>query len=141
MFHLDVDARCVNYYFVNSSGSTQVTMSVPPLSLNDAVPISGRPGSVDYTGGAVDGIAFGRRAGAVDANVEHVGARLFAIRESLPAARGAIRHAAASITPDARAGDLWQAVMDLGQAICTPRAPKCLLCPLAQDCEIGRAHV
>src|SRR3546814_1048257 len=25
--------------------------------------------------------------------------------------------------------------MDLGQAICTARAPKCLLCPLAQDCD------
>src|SRR3546814_20875569 len=57
------------------------------------------------------------------------------MRESLPAARGAIRHAAESITPDARAGDLWQAMMDLGQAICTARAPKCLLCPLAQDCD------
>src|SRR3546814_7223940 len=46
-----------------------------------------------------------------------------------------MRHAAESITPDARAGDLWQAMMDLGQAICTARAPKCLLCPLAQDCD------
>src|SRR3546814_8203047 len=90
------------------------------------------PGIGAYTAAAIAAIAFGRRAVAVDANVERVVARLFAIRESLPAARGAIRHAAESITPDARAGDLWQAMMDLGQAICTARAPKC---------QIGRAHV
>src|SRR3546814_9994527 len=52
------------------------------------------PGIGDYTAAAIAAIAFGRRAVAVDANVERVVARLFAIRESLPAARGAIRQAA-----------------------------------------------
>src|SRR3546814_7671912 len=93
------------------------------------------PGMSYYPAAGISAIDFARRAVAVDANVDRVVARLFAIRESLPAARGAIRHAAESITPDARAGDLWQAMMDLGQAICTARAPKCLLCPLAQDCD------
>jgi A/G-specific adenine glycosylase len=46
----------------------------------------------------------------------------------------AIRAAADTITPDARAGDFAQAAMDLGSAICTPRAPKCLLCPLRPSC-------
>nr|WP_286207603.1 A/G-specific adenine glycosylase [Hephaestia sp. MAHUQ-44] len=97
------------------------------------------PGIGDYTAAAIAAIAFGRRAVAVDANVERVVARLFAIRESLPAARKAIRHAADSITPAARAGDLWQAMMDLGQAICTARAPRCLLCPLAETCDGRRS--
>jgi A/G-specific adenine glycosylase len=80
-------------------------------------------------------IAFNRRAVVVDANVERVVARLFAIAEPMPAARKAIRTATDTITPDRRAGDFAQAMMDLGATICTPRMPKCLLCPLAPDCR------
>ena len=63
------------------------------------------PGVGAYTAAAVAAIAFGRRAVVVDANVERVVARLFAIDTPLPAARSAIRAAADSITPDARAGE------------------------------------
>jgi A/G-specific adenine glycosylase len=92
------------------------------------------PGLGAYTAAAVAAIAFGRRAVVVDANVERVVARLFAIDEPLPGARKAIRAAAERITPDERAGDFAQAMMDLGATICTTRDPKCLLCPLARDC-------
>jgi len=74
----------------------------------------------------------------VDANVERVAARLFAIDEPLPKARKAIRAAADTITPETRAGDFAQGLMDLGSHICTTRAPRCLLCPLADACK-GRA--
>ncbi len=97
------------------------------------------PGLGAYTAAAVAAIAFGRRAVAVDANVERVVARLFAIAEPLPGAKSAIRAAADTITPAARPGDFAQAMMDLGATICTPRAPKCLLCPLTAECE-GRAQ-
>ncbi|EZP56081.1 A/G-specific adenine glycosylase [Sphingomonas sp. RIT328] len=93
------------------------------------------PGLGAYTAAAVAAIAFGRRAVVVDANVERVVARLFAIRQPLPQARVAIRAAADTITPDARAGDFAQAMMDLGSAICTPKKPSCLLCPLAAECR------
>jgi A/G-specific adenine glycosylase len=93
------------------------------------------PGLGAYTAAAVAAIAFGRRAVVVDANVERVVARLFAISTPLPAARPAIRAAADRITPDARAGDFAQGVMDLGATICTPRRPKCLLCPLRAVCR------
>ncbi len=93
------------------------------------------PGLGAYTAAAIAAIAFGERAVVVDANVERVVARLFAIEEPLPAARKAIREKAEAITPNERAGDFAQAMMDLGSQICTARAPKCLLCPLAEDCE------
>ena len=93
------------------------------------------PGLGDYTAAAVTAIAFGRRAVVVDANVERVVARLFAIDEPLPGARKAIRAAAGQITPEDRAGDFAQAMMDLGATICLTRKPKCLLCPLAELCE------
>ena len=92
------------------------------------------PGLGTYTAAAVAAIAFGERAVVVDANVERVVARLFALRIPLPAARPAIRAAADTITPALRAGDFAQGMMDLGSSICTPRAPRCLLCPLRDDC-------
>lgn len=97
------------------------------------------PGVGAYIAAAVAAIAFGRRAVVVDANVERVVARLFAIGTPLPAARKAIREHTDAITPDRRAGDFAQAMMDLGATVCTPRDPRCLLCPLAQSCQ-GRAE-
>jgi A/G-specific adenine glycosylase len=97
------------------------------------------PGVGAYTAAAIAAIAHGRRAVVIDANVERVVARLFAIDTPLPRARAAIRDAAETITPDARAGDFAQAMMDLGATICTPRAPKCLLCPLAAECQARAA--
>ncbi|ABC63808.1 A/G-specific adenine glycosylase [Erythrobacter litoralis] len=93
------------------------------------------PGVGEYTAAAIAAIAFGRRAVVVDANVERVVSRLFAIEEPLPKARRAIRAHADAITPDRRAGDFAQAMMDLGSQVCTTRAPQCLLCPLARFCE------
>ncbi|MFN3675060.1 MAG: A/G-specific adenine glycosylase [Sphingomonas pseudosanguinis] len=93
------------------------------------------PGLGAYTAAAVAAIAFGERAVVVDANVERVVARVFAIQTPLPAARPAIREATDRITPDTRAGDFAQAMMDLGSSICTVKKPQCLLCPIAVDCR------
>ncbi len=93
------------------------------------------PGLGAYTAAAVAAIAFGERAVVVDANVERVVARLFAIDMPLPAARVPVRAAADTITPDRRAGDFAQAMMDLGATICTTRRPRCLLCPIRPHCR------
>ncbi|HEX8555002.1 MAG TPA: A/G-specific adenine glycosylase [Sphingomonas sp.] len=92
------------------------------------------PGLGAYTAASVAAIAFGVRAVVVDANVERVVARLFAIDAPLLGARASIRAAANVITPDERAGDFAQGMMDLGATICTPRAPRCMLCPLRPGC-------
>jgi A/G-specific adenine glycosylase len=92
------------------------------------------PGVGAYIAAAVASIAFGRRAVVVDANVERVVARLFAIAEPLPRAREAIRAHTDAITPETRAGDFAQAMMDLGAMVCTPRNPRCLICPLNETC-------
>lgn len=97
------------------------------------------PGLGAYTAAAVAAIAFGEPATVVDANVERVVARLFAIDEPMPGARKAIRAAAEEITPCERPGDFAQAMMDLGATICTTRSPKCLLCPLSAPC-LARAQ-
>ena len=92
------------------------------------------PGVGDYTAAAIASIAFGQRAVVVDANIERVVSRLRAIETPLPAARKAIRDAAGAITPQDRAGDFAQGMMDLGATVCTVKAPRCLICPLATAC-------
>ena len=96
------------------------------------------PGVGAYTAAAVAAIAFGRRAVVVDANVERVVSRLFAVTQPLPGSRPEIRRLTDRITPDERAGDFAQAMMDLGSGICTPRAPRCGDCSLADGC-VARA--
>ncbi len=93
------------------------------------------PGIGDYTAAAVAAIAFGRRATPVDGNVERVTARLFAHAEPLPEAKPALRQLAATLTPAERAGDYAQAVMDLGATVCTPKKPRCILCPWREACR------
>lgn len=93
------------------------------------------PGIGRYTAAAIAAIAFGRRAVVMDGNIERVVARLFAVETPLPAAKPALYQLTDGITPDQRAGDFAQAMMDLGATICTPRSPRCMLCPLADACE------
>lgn len=93
------------------------------------------PGIGRYTAAAIAAIAFGRRAVVVDANVERVVSRLFAVEQPLPASRETLYRLADTLTPDEGAGDFAQAMMDLGSAICTPRAPDCGRCPLAAFCR------
>jgi A/G-specific adenine glycosylase len=96
------------------------------------------PGIGAYTAAAIAAIAFGRRAAAVDGNVERVVARLHAVKLKLPAARPAIRALAEAMVPEDAAGDFAQAMMDLGSAICTPRNPDCGRCPLQPFCAAFR---
>lgn len=97
--------------------------------------LAGLPGIGPYTAAAIAAIAFDRKATAVDGNVERVVARLFAVRVPLPGAKPELRRLAATLTPAKRAGDFAQAMMDLGATICLPGRPKCMLCPLSEDCR------
>jgi len=92
------------------------------------------PGIGSYTAAAIAAIAFNRRAMPVDGNIERIVARLFAVEETLPAAKPAIRQLAETLTPTRRPGDFAQALMDLGATICTQR-PVCALCPLSEGCR------
>ncbi len=98
------------------------------------------PGVGEYTTAAVGSIAFGLPLAVVDGNVERVMARLFA----LPGRRGEtrflrrVRKAADALLPADAPGDFNQAVMELGRVVCAPRSPRCLVCPLTDDCASRR---
>ncbi len=98
------------------------------------------PGVGDYTAGAIASIAFDRPAPLVDGNVARVFCRLFALAGD--PASGDVRRRlwaeAARLVPTAGgAGDWNQGLMELGATICTPREPRCDLCPVLRSC---RAH-
>ncbi len=92
------------------------------------------PGIGDYTAAAIAAIAFDRPLAAVDGNVERVIARIFAVDAALPGAKPRIRELTQSLVPESRAGDFAQAMMDLGATLCTPRRPRCVLCPWRSAC-------
>jgi A/G-specific adenine glycosylase len=96
------------------------------------------PGIGPYTAAAIAAIAFDVPAAAVDGNVERVVARLFALEQPLPAAKGEIRRLTESLLPAERSGDFAQALMDLGATICTPKRPACALCPWMENCAARR---
>jgi A/G-specific adenine glycosylase len=101
---------------------------------DSAAGLQALPGIGPYTGAAIAAIAFGEPAVVIDANIERVTARLFALAAALPAGRPALAAALAPHVPPARPGDFAQALMDLGATICTPRRPRCLACPLQAVC-------
>jgi A/G-specific adenine glycosylase len=101
---------------------------------DEAAALRALPGIGDYTAAAIAAIAFDRRTAAVDGNVERVLARLYAVPEPLFAVKPRLRALAAALVPERRAGDFAQALMDLGATICTPRRPRCVLCPWRAGC-------
>jgi A/G-specific adenine glycosylase len=93
------------------------------------------PGIGPYTAAAIVSIAFNQPAVAVDGNVERVVSRFFAIQEPLPLSKDQIRERAAQLAKNnPHPGDFTQAFMELGATVCTPRKPKCGLCPWAGVC-------
>lgn len=94
------------------------------------------PGVGRYIAAAIASIAFGYDVIALDGNLIRVLCRLLAIDEdpSRPRTRRFLRECALAMVPPGRAGDLNQALMDLGAAICLPAHPHCLICPLFDWC-------
>jgi A/G-specific adenine glycosylase len=94
-----------------------------------------------YTAAAILSIAFDARHAVLDGNVARVLARLGAIRGDLRESRGwqALQHTAQELLDSKSPGDWNQAMMELGAMICTPRAPQCLLCPVAKFCRARKS--
>lgn len=94
------------------------------------------PGFGSYMSAAVASLAYGARLPAIEANVERVVSRLFAIPGDAgsPSLRQTVALRAEKLLPRLRPGDLTAALMDLGQLVCTPRRPACGVCPLGEDC-------
>ena len=95
------------------------------------------PGIGRYTAGAIAAIAFDLDEPALDGNIRRVLARVFnvTVPARSPEGEKQLWELAAAHLPPGKASQYNQALMDLGAMLCTPRAPECARCPLAQGCQ------
>src|SRR3984957_3809741 len=105
-----------------------------PRDLEEALEV---PGIGVYTAAAVLSIAYDVPLAVLDGNVARVLARLHAIRGDLrvPRTWRALTEKADQLLARKAASDWNQALMELGEVICTPKSPRCLVCPVMQSCR------
>lgn len=105
-----------------------------PRDLNRALEL---PGIGAYTAAAVLSIAYDAPLAVLDGNVARVLARLNAVPGELraPQTWRALGDSAQQLLAKEAAGDWNQALMELGEVICTPQNPRCLLCPVEKSCR------
>ncbi len=91
----------------------------------------------DYTAAAICSIAYDMPYAVVDGNVYRVLSRYLGIDVPIDSTQGKKVFAAlAQEMLDKRHPALYnQAIMDFGAIQCTPQAPACLFCPLADSCS------
>lgn len=94
------------------------------------------PGIGAYTAGAIASIAFDVPTALVDGNVARVFSRVRGI--TCPKRQGAEDKAhwdlAQRVVEHGSPRILAQALMELGALVCTPKAPRCPVCPLRSHC-------
>src|SRR5262249_47208591 len=98
------------------------------------------------TAAAILSIAYDIPLAVLDGNVARVLARLFAVRGDLrqPQRWRGLEARATALLDRQQPGNWNQAMMELGATLCTPRSPRCLLCPVAPLCrarQLGIAEV
>lgn len=99
------------------------------------------PGVGHYTASAVLSLAYGKPYPAMDGNVARVVARLNAIRGNLHQRdfRNQVERRLLLMISPRKPGTFNEALMELGQTLCLPRAPRCSLCPLRASCAAFRS--
>jgi A/G-specific adenine glycosylase len=103
---------------------------------NDAAALRALPGIGPYTAAAIRAFAFDLDDAPIDTNIRRIVHRLqFGLERPAKASPRELDERARALVPRGQAHDWNSALMDLGAAICTARAPKCLLCPLQQQCS------
>lgn len=100
------------------------------------------PGIGPYTAGAILSIAYNLPYPAVDGNVMRVIARIFKIEEdiALPATRKIFEKKVIELLPEDRR-HFNQALMELGAIICTPKNPRCSICPVKIFCKANKYNI
>lgn len=98
--------------------------------------ISTLKGVGPYTAGAILSIAYGKAEHAVDGNVMRVLSRVLNIDAdiALPKTKKIFEEAVMMLIDENDTSAFNQGLMELGAMICTPTSPKCLLCPVRENC-------
>ncbi len=94
------------------------------------------PGIGRSTAGAILALSFNKRAAILDGNVKRVLARCFAV-PGWPGKSETLKQLwelAEALTPESRAKNYAQAMMDLGATVCSRSNPNCKECPICTIC-------
>jgi len=104
---------------------------------SDAEALRALPGVGDYTAGAIASIAFDKPEPILDGNVARVLARWAGVEERIDSTRGRkqLWRLAKSLVHGRHPSDFNQALMELGALVCIKGEPRCLVCPLADECH------
>ena len=94
------------------------------------------PGIGDYTAAAISSITANEAHGVVDGNVERVLCRMLDIRSApnLPTLKRLFKKMMTDMCSGVPPGNFNQAVMELGQTVCSSTNPRCDLCPVSKKC-------
>jgi len=89
-----------------------------------------------YTAAAISSAAFDQVHAVVDGNVYRVLSRIFGVYDDISESKSAkvFEEVANSLIPRNNPGEYNQAIMDFGAIQCTPKSPKCAICPFQPDC-------
>ncbi|MBN1127175.1 MAG: A/G-specific adenine glycosylase [Sedimentisphaerales bacterium] len=103
---------------------------------HDVVQLRFLPGIGRYTAGAIASIAFDTDEPVLDGNVIRVLCRMECIEVNPKQAEvhEKLWKLARRLIPKGQAGDLNQALMELGAMVCLPKNPQCLTCPVQKYC-------
>ena len=92
------------------------------------------PGIGDYTAKAILGIAYNKSVMPLDANIERILARLYALNQPLLKIKKQLLEKSNNFISKKHSSQLIQAFMDYGSIICTPKNPKCTNCKIQEYC-------
>lgn len=103
---------------------------------DDREAVFGLKGVGPYTAGAILSIAFNRPEPAVDGNVMRVLSRFFLLEDDIAKAKTRVKMEglAKELIPAGEASHFNQALMEHGALVCTPKSPRCLVCPVMERC-------
>jgi A/G-specific adenine glycosylase len=104
-----------------------------PTNYNDIIRLKGIG---PYTAAAIASWCFGEKITAVDGNVYRVLSRIFDSEVSLKTTTGKkfYNQLGLELMRNFDAGEINQALIDLGATVCKPQNPKCSQCPVLDNC-------
>ncbi|MCA3129898.1 MAG: A/G-specific adenine glycosylase [Rhodocyclaceae bacterium] len=107
-----------------------------------AAALESLPGVGRSTAAAVAAFAFGERGAILDGNVKRVLARHAGVEgwPGEPAVTARLWEIAEARLPVSGIEAYTQGLMDLGSMVCTRVRPRCLQCPVTEDCVAHRAN-
>lgn len=89
----------------------------------------------NYTAASFLALAFNQPETVIDGNVIRIICRMYRLSSPVTEIGKEIEEKAKALTDIANPADYASAIMDLGAIVCTPKSPKCLICPWQKFCQ------